>query len=261
MKKRLKIPVRSFGTEEEIPSLGELAQWIQNHRESPADLISFQLEHSLTIQRSVDNPCAGGIYYQERWQECIEGIEGQSLVAEPGIEPSWVIDDARRIHAIRKQVWIAVPAPSLLTVQDRYFCDNEEFLGALCEIYSRLMREMRDGGIAGHVLFGRKFSEIELTELAGPKTFLFAPDGNKECVRTVLEVQDRIAMPGTQINKFKDIFEDYDIRQLFILDPEPKAFENAMNFFDLEDIAAGGYCRRECEAYWDLLVKNAYFIR
>jgi hypothetical protein len=261
MKKRLKIPVRSFGSEGESPSPGELTQWIKNQRGVSADLISFQLEHSLTIQRSVDNPCAGGIYYQERWQECIEGIERQFLIAEPDIEPSWVIDDARRINTIRKHVWIAVPAPSMLNLKDRYFCDNEEYLGALCEIYSRLMREMRDLGIAGHVLFGRKFSEVELTELAGPKTFIFAPDGNKECVRTVLEVQDRIAMPGTQINKFKDIFEDYDIRQLFILDPKPNDFQNAMNFFDPEDIAAAGYCRNECETYWDLLVKNAYFIR
>ena len=261
MKKRVKIPVRSLGSDLERPAPGELSAWVARRRGEPGDLLTYALMRSLDLQEGVDVPCTGGHYYGERWAASIIGLSGGVLAGEPAIDPEPVREDAAAITSVRRQSWVAVPPPSSLGITDRYFHDRDECEEALCECFRGLAREMRDAGIYGHVLVGEGFSEIEREELGGrKKIFLYLRDPDTAGISGVLEVQDSIAVPGALIESFEEVFEEYEPRSIIITDPGEGDVERALAWFDPDEIRIGGYCPGECAGYWERLLAQSVLL-
>jgi hypothetical protein len=258
MKKRLKIPVRSLGAEEAQPTVEDLAAWIPAKRGSICDTITYQLEHSLKQQDTVDIACVGGFYYASRMLDSIEGIEENSLTAEPALSADDVIRDARSIITLRKQTWVCMPGVSELGIKNRYFRDDEEFFEVICSLYLRLMREMRDCGMAGHVVIGNRFSGEEYELLAGPKTFFFSPEPDRAILSAILEVQTSIAIPPALLKLLPDFLDAYDLRHLILMDAREPDFASAAREFDHEELTSGGYCVTDCDDYWNQIVEKAH---
>ena len=68
MAKRLKLATRALGAEPGKPDVPALAAWISEHRGTAADIITYQLDQSLSPQlpAGIMSPCAGGRFYRER---------------------------------------------------------------------------------------------------------------------------------------------------------------------------------------------------
>jgi hypothetical protein len=260
MKKRRILPVRSLGAEEPDPTISELAPWTRRQRGVTADLISYKLERSLSLQDNIEFPAAGGIYYGARILECVIGQEERVLTAEPGADAIRMIEDARRMKRFRKRTWCSLPAPSMLGLRDGYFDDSEEFEAALCEVYRRLMREMRDAGVQGHILISGKIPATEADELPGNKTFFFSPESTASIIAEILEVQDEIAIPASRLPALIDLLDEYDVRRLILVDAGPTDFALAGEHFDPEDLCAGGYCRSSGKRYWQDRKEAAYLL-
>jgi hypothetical protein len=260
MKKRQNLPVRSFGAEEPDPPASELAPWVARQRRVDADLISFKLERSLARQKHVEIPCAGGVYYGGRLRESLLGTKEEFLVAEPAAEPGRMIGDARRMRRITKKAWCALPPFSALPIADHYFDDTGEFAAALAEVLSRLMREMRDAGSAGHVLIADRYAPVELEELAGRKVFFFSPESSSGTIRRILEVQDTLAVPAGRLPVVLELLPEYDVRRLILVDAGPEEFAAAAEHFDPGDLTAGGYLRAADGGYWETLKDRAHLM-
>jgi hypothetical protein len=261
MKKRVKIPVRSLGSDLERPPAGELAAWVARRRREPGDLLTYALMHSLELQEEVEVPCTGGRYYGDRWASSIIGLSGGVLSGEPAIDPRTVREDAAAITSVRKQAWVAVPPPSSIGITDRYFHDPDECAEALCELYRGLAREMRDAGIFGHVLVGERFAEIEREKLGGRrKIFFFLQNPDTAGISEILEVQDSIAVPGALIEAFGEVFEEYEPRSVIITDPGEGDVERALAWFDQGEVQIGGHCPKDCTDYWKGLVAQSVLL-
>jgi hypothetical protein len=262
MAKRLKIPTRSMGAEGENPDIQGLAAWISERRGIPGDLTTYLLEQSLLPQRDIDLPCAGGAFYRTRWLACIEGITEGVIARELDSAPAEVIEDAARITSLRKGAWAAIPAPSLLGITDRYYDDPDEVYLGLTRVYTRLMREMRDAGVRGHVLIaGEGLNAIELERLSGYLSFFYLQDPGKEQLSLLLEHQQQVALPPALLPRLLRLREEYDVQKVILMDPEQGDLEAATEQFDQGEIVSGGYCRGDCETYWSALSERAYVIR
>ncbi len=242
--------IRSFGSEVERPGHDTLAAWVSGRGCAAGDLITFMLEESLGCQHMLERPCAGGLFYGERIRGCITGIRDGVLEREPYADAGDVAMDASSITAHRKHAWVSLPAPSHLGVADGYFRDRDEFCGALCTLYARLLREMRDAGAGGHTLICDAACEAELESLSGKKIIFFLLTQTTESLSLLLEYQQEIAVFPDQLPLVWSLMEDYDIRKVIIMDPNPASIAMAMEYMDRDEIAAGGYCREECTDYW-----------
>jgi len=261
MARQRRIPVRSFGAEPPLPEASDLAGWIGSRRGREGDLISYLLEESLRLQEGVDRPCAGGLFYGDRVRSAIIGLADGVLDEEPDLRPVDLVMDARDAVSLRKGCRVALPAPSLLQVDDRYFGDPEECTAALCEVYRRMMREMRDAGVGGHILHCTRPNETELGELARPRTRFFADDPDPEMITTLLEYQDELVITPDRLMDAVVWADEFDIRTLTILDAASADLQRAALDFDPGMIAAGGYCTGECAEYWTTLVGAAVITR
>ncbi len=261
MARRLKIPVRSFGSEVGTPTVEELAEWVAQRRGIGGDLVTCQLEISLEPQGDVDIPCAGGMFYGRRWRDCLVGFREGVLVDEPDIDPREVIDDALALAARRKGVWVSLPAPHLLGLQDAYVGDAEEFQEILAGLYARLAREMRDQGVRGHVLISEAAQEVELDELAARRIVFFPKDPETFDFETLLEYQTELVVLPQQIGTAAELMEEYRIRRLILLNPESGDLAAATEYADPEMLQAGGYCERDCTDYWRGVTEQAFIPR
>lgn len=249
----VQIPVISLGEEVAKPSLDVLAAWAGRQRRIGGDLTSFYLEDSLKKQEVADSPAVGGLWYASRIVEAIEGISNNSLIAEAAALPAPLGEDARRIVRLRKKVWFSAPAPAALGIQDCYYHDEDEFTAALSNVYAKLMREQRDMGAAGHVLFTDAPCHDECEILASRKVVFFAPDCGIGELELLLEYQDTVAVYGMMLERLMGTIAEYEPKRLIIVDPSPGAFSIARDYYDPEGLAAGGYCKGKCGNYWEEL--------
>jgi len=128
MVKRLKLGTRAMGAEPGSPELPALATWVSGHRGTPADLITYQIELSLSPQLSagIISPCAGGKFYRDRIMASLNGVDDGKATDEISLNPHEIIRDAGRIIAQKKGSWCALPAPHLLGITDGFYDDEEE---------------------------------------------------------------------------------------------------------------------------------------
>lgn len=263
MVKRVKLPTRGFGAEPGLPDMAALAGWIAEHRGRNADIITYQLDQSLAPQVSagIVAPCAGGKFYADRIRQCITGISDNRAVGELHFDAPAVVEDAAGIVVQKKGAECAIPAPHVLGIRDSYYGDNDEWLDAICEVYTILMRTMRDTGVFGHVLICDAMQEVELAALARQKIFFFQPTPGREDLALLMEYQNQVAIGKDQLEILFDLTSEYTLRKVFIIDPDRAAVELARSHLDPDQIVAGGYCTGNAGEYWDELVKKAGYER
>jgi len=261
MVKRRTLATRAFGAEPGLPDVAGLAAWIAEHRGREADIVTYRLDQSLAPQviAAIGFPCAGGKFYADRIRQCITGIRDNKAVGELHINTPAIIEDAAGIVVQRKGAWCAIPAPRVLGIEDAHYGDEGEWSAAICDAYRTIMRTMRDTGVAGHVLIADRMDDAELASLATQKTFFFAPETDRENLAALMEYQQQVAVGKDQLKTLFDLTNEFTLRKVFIIDPDPAAIRLALTYLDPDQVVAGGYCTRESGEYWKDLVSSAEY--
>lgn len=261
--KRRPLQTRALGGEPAIPAVSALADWISKRRADgeAGDLTTCLLQQSFMPQldAGISIPCAGGKFYTDRLLSCFVGIENGRLLGETGISDRDLIADALEVALLRKGTWWAFPAPHLLAITDEYHGDEREASAAVADLYRAAMRAMRDNGIAGHVLICDHIVDTELAALAGRKAFFFHPDPKPADLELLLEFQHRIAVDRHHLDDAFSLSQEYDIRELIIVDPDPASLTLALSHLDPDQVVAGGYCMGSAEDYWKGIVSGAVY--
>ncbi|HON81504.1 MAG TPA: hypothetical protein PLN56_04840 [Methanoregulaceae archaeon] len=259
MGKRLSFPTRSFGSDAVLPDLALLTAWVAERRGREGDLISFLLERALRPQldAGISLPCAGGSFYSDRWRQAINGIEDGVVTGELECRAEDVARDAEDLIRVRRGLFVAIPGPHLLGLQDRYYQDRGEAGEALFSVYRSLMREQRDAGVDGHVLFCERVHRPELEALARRKVFFFPKSMTRKSLSLLLEYQQTIAVWPSGLSLLSGLIDDYEVHRVVLLNPDAQDFRQALQLMDPDQIFCGGYCRESCDEYWTSLVKSA----
>jgi hypothetical protein len=261
MVKRRNLATRAFGAEPGRPDVTALAEWIAEHRGREADIVTYQLDQSLApqIDAGIMTPCAGGKFYADRIRQCITGINNQKAVGELHVDTPAIIEDAAGIVVQKKGAWCAIPAPHMLGIEDAHYDDKEEWGAAICDAYGTIMRAMRDTGVAGHVLIADRIGDAELASLAQQKAFFFAPSPGREDLASLMEYQKQVAVTKDQLQTLFDLMNEYSVRKIFIIDPDPASIRLVLSHLDPDQVVAGGYCMVACGEYWKDLVSSAEY--
>lgn len=259
--KRIAVRTRSFGAEIGTPTVDDLASWIPEKRGLGGDLTAYQMERSFGLQKRVDFPCAGGRFYAQRTLDCLVGIEGTMVTGDVGVRADEAVADVRALADRQKDLWFAMPAPSLFGFADRYFGDEDEMTEEVVHAFGRLMREMRDAGAGGHVLIAEEAGEIEMEELAGKKVCFFPLKRDLPRLSGLLEHQTTLITDPAGIEEAGRLADEYDVRELALLHPTHEDLMAALGHFDLDEITAAGYTLEGEEEQWKSLREEAYILR
>jgi hypothetical protein len=261
MVKRLKLATRALGAEPGRPDIPELAAWISEHRGTAADIITYQLDQSLSPQlpAGIQSPCAGGRFYRERILECLSGVEEGKATAELSLDSAEIVQDAALIVSQKKRASCALPAPHTLGITDAFYDDEEEWSDAFTGVYRTLMRSMRDSGISGHVLICDTVQEPEIVSLIRQNVFFYLPEPERDDLEILLEHQRLVAVGKDQLDSLLDLSGEFDIRKIIIVDPDAPSITRALSSLDPDQIVAGGYCTGSCGEYWKDLVSSASY--
>ena len=261
MAKRMKLATRALGAEPGRPDVPELAAWISGHRGTAADILTYQLDQSLSpqIPAGILSPCAGGRFYRDRIRANLAGVEGGKATAEISLDPHEIAQDAALIVSQKKGAWCALPAPHLLGITDVFYDDEEEWNDALAGIYRSLMRSMRDMGIGGHVLICDTIQEPEIASLVRQNVFFYSPEPDRDDLACLLEHQRQVAVSRNQLDTLLDLTGEFDLRKVIIVDPDAPSITRTLSCLDPDQIVAGGYCTGSCEEYWKNLVRSATY--
>jgi hypothetical protein len=259
MSKRLKLVTRSLGAEPGIPDAGTLARWIRENRGTAADLTTYRLLQSFIPQREsgIDIPCAGGKFMKDRVLECILGIADAKTTGELGVRAHALVEDGYAITAEKRKSWCALPAPHLLGITDTYYFDESEWSAAINSTYKTLLREMRDAGITGHILIGDTAGEEEVAALARQNVVFYVPEPDRQSLEIQLEHQHLVAVGNDRLGSVFDLVNEYDLRQIIIVDADRKGIALALTHLDPDQVLVGGYCTVEDDEYWKNIVKTS----
>lgn len=262
MVKRHNLATRALGAEPGQPDVAALAAWITEHRGRTADLVTYRLDRSLAPQvtAGIMTPCAGGKFYADRIRQCLTGIHGTRAVGEIHVDTPAIIEDAAGIVVQKKGAWCAIPAPHVLGIRDAYYDDESEWFDAFHRSYRTILRAMRDTGVPGHVLIADRMDEYELASLARQNTFFFAPAPEREDLAVLLEHQKQVAVPRDKLPIVFDLMNEYAVRKIFILDPDPASIREVLSHLDADQVVAGGYCTDRSDSYWKDLVAAAVYL-
>jgi hypothetical protein len=255
--KRIPVRTRGFGAEVGTPAVADLARWVETRKGQGGDLLSYQIEHSAALQEGVDLPAAGGVFYGARVLQCLAGVDDGVVTGEVGAVPNAVLDDIQGW----KGAWLSLPAPSMLGLEDRYYDDPEEAEEEVCHAFRRVLREMRDVGVGGHVLLIDEVDEVELDLLAGTRCIVFPLRRSPAIFKAVLEHQSLLPLAPSELGWAEDLIDRYDVRELSLLHPDHQTLGEALGFFDPDEISAGGYTLAGEEEAWATLLKEAYVLK
>ena len=263
MAKLHKLTTRAFGAEPGVPDVTQLTEWIAENRGTTADITTYQLYQSLIPQLAagIDHPCAGGKFCADRIRTSFLGVEGNCVNGEIAVKTEALIEDAAGIVIQKRNCWCALPAPHALRLIDRYYHDDEEWSDAITGAYCTVMRTMRDIGIAGHVLIADHADGMEFVALAGQKVFFFFTDTDRKGMERVMEYQRHIAVRSSQLESVFDLMNEYDVRKIYVVDPDAGSIALALSHFDPDQVTVGGYCLDKCGGYWKNLVNSAVYSR
>ena len=261
MAKKLIFPTRSFGSDAQPVELAELSGWAGSRSGKGGDLILFRMEKTLVpqVDAGIGMPCAGGPFYEERIMECTRGVQEGLITGELWLEPGRVRGDGGAIRALSSGAWCALPAPSLLDLKNEYYSDDEDALHAVCSHYQAIMREMRDSGVAGHVLLADRALEEEIEQLSGRKSFFYLTENSEETLSLLLESQRDVAVGTNDLEVLAGLSDEFRIGTVALCDPDPVSLKRLLEWRDRDQVVVGGYCREECPEYWKKLVESSTF--
>jgi hypothetical protein len=263
MAKLVPLPTRAFGAEPGIPDVTALAGWIAKHRGTAVDLTGCMLDLSLApqLEAGIGAPCAGGLFFRERVVGSLTGLNEKrdTITGEIDSEGTALAVDAAMLVVQKKTVWCALPAPSELGITDDYYHDEDERKDAVAAAYRKIMRNMRDAGIGGHILIAEKAVPSDIAALARKNVFFFIPSASNEDLETLLEYQKEVAVGSSLAGNLSSLTEEYEINRITLVDPDEEAIISALSSFDLDQIAVGGYCTCACDTYWKTLVESAVY--
>jgi len=259
MAKKLIFPIRSFGSDAPATEVAELSTWAGSRSGKGGDLLLFRLEKSLVpqIDSGIGMTCAGGPFYEERILECTRGVQEGLITAELWLDPGLVRGDGKSLRTLSPGTWCAIPAPSLLNLRNQYYSDDEDALHALCSHYQGIMREMRDQGIAGHVLLADRADVEEIERLSGRKTFFYLTNNDEDSLSILLENQRDVAVRSGDLDLIAGLSDKFRIGTVALCDPDPGSLKRLMEWRDRDQVMVGGYCREKCQEYWKSLVGSA----
>ena len=252
MAKKILFPTISIGSEPEKPDIEELASFIRSHRGSEGDLITFYLVRSLSAQKEagISSPCGGGLF-------CMPRLEASILCTPDGFhhDSSAIAADAEIMFLTAGPGKSALPAPH--QVPGSPDPDDDERYADYCDEFAGLLRDMRDAGITGHILHAQRVCPIEIERLASRKISFIIPDGGEEVQRELLEFQHTITLTNSRLSLLDNIIDQYDVRGVTIINPDIDGFRIAMQYFDTDQISAGGYGTGQESDYWKKSAENA----
>lgn len=261
--KRRPLPTRALGTEPNSPDIPALAAWVAERREvnEAGDLTTYQITQALAPQlgAGITAPCAGGIFYKTRLLSSFTGIEERIIIGETEVVGSEIIADCMELACMKKRVWCALPAPHILSISDSYYGDEDEAAIAVAGLYRSAMRSMRDAGIGGHILICNRTDDAELSTLSRRNVFFFHPDPNPSDIGLLLEYQNRVAVPGSDLPAVFGLSSEYDLNQVIILNADVGSITLALSHMDPDQIVIGGYCTGPSETYWKEIADNAFY--
>ena len=255
MATRPRLETRGFGGETPIPPLSRLTDRIRDRPGFEADLLTFRLLETLRPQvaAGIGAVAAGGVFYGDRWLAAIGGVRDGVLRDAPFPEPATLGMDARAIAAEVRAPFAAMPAPSALGIVDRHFGDEDEAGAAVRDVCGSLMRAMRDAGAGGHVLLTSSPADDELEDLASPLTFFYCPDAGPDTLDILLDHQRAFALPGRRVAELAGLIDQCGRRPVYLVDPTGEEVAAALEVLDHDNLRIGGFCRAECDPYWQRL--------
>jgi len=263
MAKLVPLPTRAFGAEPGIPDVTALAGWIAKHRGTAADLTGCMLDLSLApqLEAGITAPCAGGLFCRDRVVGSLVGLNEKrdTITGEIDGEGTVLVADAAMLAAQKKNVWCALPAPSEMGLTDAYYHDEDEREDAVVAAYRKIMRNMRDAGIGGHILIAEKTVPCDIAALARKNVFFFVPAASNEDLETLLEYEKEVAVGSSLAGNLSSLTEEYEINRITLVDPDEDTIILALSSFDPDQIAVGGYCTVACDTYWKHLAKSAVY--
>ncbi|MPL79472.1 hypothetical protein SDC9_25351 [bioreactor metagenome] len=248
-------PVRSLGSAlPAAPDASVLSSWIMSRYGRETDLITWHIETTLKDQLpAVEYPAAGGGFYADRLLDAFTNVRDGAIFREFDVDPAAIHADIELVNGLRKHCWWSLPAPSGLDVRDEYFGDTEECAASLSEAFGSVCRLMRDAGIAGHILTTDAPNEEELADLSGKKFLWAVPDPYLEMV---LEYQRDVVVSREKTAQLSDLLDSYDIRRVYVCDPDADSLTTVLGSFDPEYIFVCGVGpKEERRSYWEHLAE------
>lgn len=246
--RELVLPVISLGSAGmEKPDAADVAEWIRKHTGRAADITTYQLDRLFSRQTGVDEPAAGGEFYAPRICAAF-GADNQKITQEFTLELDEISEDFRFIP---KKTSFSLPSFSSLELEDSYFHDDDEFAENGISAFKKLTRELRDRDVQKIILHAKDPSELELELLTGRK-YLWKT--TVEHLEAVLETTRDLVLPCEDIRYLVDLFDSYEIRNLYLLDATADAVSTALELFDKEYLYSAGYAPADAdEIYWNNL--------
>ena len=252
MRKIIRFNTISLGSEPDQPDIASVTRFVRSYRGQLADLVTFNLIHSLSaqIEAGITSPGAGGVFYHSRIDAAIS-----SSYDEYYRDSSDIIADTLMMIHTAGPVQSVLPAPHLI-----HGCpdaSDEERSADYCDEFVGILRDMREEGITGHILHAKEVHPIEIERIASQKTMIIIPDGDKKVQEALLEDQNRLILHNSRVAMLAELIDHYDIRSLTIIDPDEEGFRLALEDLDPDQIIAGGYATHQEEEYWKDLVEKA----
>jgi len=251
--RKLTFPVRSLGSA--LPSdidTSALTEWIRSRYGKETDLTTWNVETTLKDQLPfVEIPAAGGAFYSDRIVEAFNNVLDGKFVGDFDPKTSALLEDAALANSIKKHCWWSIPSPSSLKIEDAYIGDAEECRVSLSKTLKSLCREMRDAGIAGHILTTEEPEDIELEYFAGKRYLWVVPDSYLE---TILEVQRDIVITKEGVSHLSELLDMYEIRNVYVRDADSESLSVVLKYFDPEYINICGIApEKDRASYWERL--------
>ncbi|PKL59734.1 MAG: hypothetical protein CVV33_06310 [Methanomicrobiales archaeon HGW-Methanomicrobiales-4] len=252
MIKKIRFNTISLGSEPDQPDIPSLIQFIRSYRGEQADLITFNLIHSLSIQIGVgiSSPGAGGFFCLPRIEAAISCSSDECFHDSSDI----IADTLLMIH-VAGPVRSVFPAPHLSHGSPNI--RDEERYADYCDEFAGVLRDMRDKGIISHCLHAKEVNPIEIERIVSSKNQIIIPGGDEGVQGALLEHQPRITLHNSRIAMLGNLIDHYDIRHLIIIDPDKEGFRVALEHLDPDQISAGGYGIHQEESYWKEIVEKA----
>ncbi|PWR71975.1 hypothetical protein [Methanospirillum lacunae] len=252
MAKKIRLKTISLGSEPDQPDMDELTCFIRSMKGQEADLTTYYLIRSLEkqLEAGITSPACGGRFMQSRFEDALicspEGCHVSTSVFE---------DDARVMIKTAGPVASVLPSPGLLPESPDP--EDEEAFAEFCDVYAKILRNMRDQKITGHILHAKEVSMIEAEHLSSRKTIFVIPDGTFVAQSGLLEFQSTIALSRTRVKFLDELIDQFDIRRLILVDPNEEGFKKALQHLDPEKIQVGGYGKGEDRQYWKCIADSA----